>query len=287
MSLVVVQDLCLSYGPKVLFDNADLNSGPMDRVGLGGANGTGKSSLMKILAGAAQPDSGELRFRRNTRVGYLPQEIATPAEGSLLEAVMRGVPGRDELDQELSAVEEALQAEPEGEEALQLAQQLADLHEARDSFEERFGQHRAERILTGLGFSERDFGKGLSQLSGGWRMRAALASLLLQDPDLLLLDEPTNHLDVPTLLWFDDFLRRSRKALVLISHDRDFLNRQIEKVISLEVEGLRTYAGNYDQYKRQRAEELEQLRARAEKVAARRAELEAFIERFGAKASKA
>lgn len=287
MSLVVVQDLCLAYGPKVLFDNADLNIGPVDRIGLVGANGTGKSSLMKILAGAAQADSGGLRFRRNTRVGYLPQEIATPAEGTLLEAVMRGVPGRDELDAQLAQVSQALEAQPEGEDALELAQQLADLHEARDSFEERFGQHRAERILTGLGFLERDFGKGLGQLSGGWRMRAALASLLLQDPELLLLDEPTNHLDVPTLIWFDDFLRRSRKALVLISHDRDFLNRQINKVISLEVEGLRTYSGNYDQYKRQRAEELEQLRARAEKVAARRAELEGFIERFGAKASKA
>jgi len=287
MSLVVVQDLCLSYGPKVLFDNADLNIGPLDRIGLVGANGTGKSSLMKILAGASQADSGELRFRRNTRVGYLPQEIATPAEGTLLGAVMSGVPGRDELDAELASVSAALEAPLEGDEALELAQQLADLHEARDSFEERFGQHRAERILTGLGFQERDFQKSMGQLSGGWRMRAALASLLLQDPDLLLLDEPTNHLDVPTLIWFDDFLRRSRKALVLISHDRDFLNRQINKVVSLEVEGLRSYSGNYDQYKRQRAEELELLRARAEKVAARRAELEAFIERFGAKASKA
>ncbi len=118
-------------------------------------------------------------------------------------------------------------------------------------------------------------------------MRAALAGLLLQDPDLLLLDEPTNHLDVPTLAWFDGFLKRSHKALVLISHDRDFLNRQIDRVASLEVEGLRTYAGNYDEYKVQRAEELEQLHAKAARQEARRAELEAFIERFGAKATKA
>ena len=108
---------------------------------------------------------------------------------------MRGVPGRDELDAQLAQISQALEAQPEGEDALELAQQLADLHEARDSFEERFGQHRAERILTGLGFGERDFGKGLGQLSGGWRMRAALASLLLQDPELLLLDEPTSSVE--------------------------------------------------------------------------------------------
>jgi ATP-binding cassette subfamily F protein 3 len=220
-------------------------------------------------------------------VGYLPQEIPVPPEGNVLEAVMRAVPGREALEAEIAQVSAALEQSPEGEDALELAQQLADLHEERDSFDERFGQHRAERILAGLGFKPETFAKGMGELSGGWRMRAALATLLLQDPDLLLLDEPTNHLDIPTLTWFDDFLRRSRKALVLISHDRDFLNRQIDKVVSLEVEGVRSYPGNFDQYKRLRADEMEQLRARAEKVAARRAELEAFIERFGAKATKA
>jgi ATP-binding cassette subfamily F protein 3 len=287
MSLVLAQDLSLSFGPKTLFEDASFSIGPTDRIGLVGANGTGKSSLLKILAGTVHADEGTLRFRRNARLGYLPQEIAAPAEGTLLESVLRAVPGRDELDGEIAGVEEAIGQETDEAEQLALAQQLADLHEARDHFEERFGKHRAERILVGLGFKERDFGRTVAELSGGWRMRGALAGLLLQDPDLLLLDEPTNHLDVPTLTWFDDFLRRSNKALVLISHDRDFLNRQISRVISLEVEGLRSYAGSYDHYKVQRREEIEQLKARAERVEARKAELEAFIERFGAKASKA
>jgi len=156
-----------------------------------------------------------------------------------------------------------------------------------DEFESRFGRRHAEQILVGLGFRRADLDRQVAELSGGWRMRAALAGLLLQDPDLLLLDEPTNHLDVPTLVWFDAFLRASRHALVLISHDRELINRQVGKIWALEVEGLRTYPGNYDQYRRQRAEELEQLRARAERVDRRRAELEAFIERFGAKATKA
>jgi ATP-binding cassette subfamily F protein 3 len=205
----------------------------------------------------------------------------------VVEAVLSTVPGRDSLEARLKSTETALAAAPDEETQLELAQALADLHTELDHFEEHYGRHHAERILKGLGFREADLAKPTGALSGGWRMRAALAGLLLQDPDLLLLDEPTNHLDVPTLTWFDDFLRRSNKALILISHDRDFLNRQVKRVLSLEIEGLRSYVGNYDTYKRQRAEEMEQLKARAAKVEARRAELQAFIDRFGAKATKA
>src|SRR5205807_1783450 len=153
--------------------------------------------------------------------------------------------------------------------------------------EDLYGRHRAEEILSGLGFAQASFAKPARELSGGWRMRAALAALLLQDPELLLLDEPTNHLDVPTLEWFDAFLRRSRKALVLVSHDREFLDRQIDRILSLEPEGLRAYSGNYEVYLAQRSAEEEQLGARAEKQEQRRAHMLAFIERFRAKATKA
>jgi ATP-binding cassette subfamily F protein 3 len=287
MSLVIAQDLCLSYGKKVLFDNDSFTLGPKDRVGLVGANGTGKSSLMKILAGVYPPDSGTVQYSRRARAGYLPQEIAGLPEGTVVEAVMSTVPGRDALEARLKETEAALAVAIDEDDQLELSQSLADLHAELDDFENRYGKHHAERILKGLGFKDTDLAKPTSALSGGWRMRAALAGLLLQDPDLLLLDEPTNHLDVPTLAWFDEFLRRSNKALVLISHDKDFLNRQINRVVSLEVEGVREYAGNYDDYKRLRAEEKELLKARAEKVEARRAELQGFIDRFGAKATKA
>jgi len=287
MSLVIAQGLCLSYGKKVLLDNAAVTIGPQDRVGLVGANGTGKSSLMKILAGVSPPDAGTVKYSRKARAGYLPQELIGLPSGNLVDAVLSTVPGRDALQARLQATEEALSEAQDEAEQLECAQSLADLHAELEHFEERFGRHHAERILVGLGFQERDFGKSTTALSGGWRMRAALAGLLLQDPELLLLDEPTNHLDVPTLTWFDDFLRRSRKSLLLISHDRDFLNRQVNRVLSLELEGLRSYAGNYEDYKRQRAEEVEQLRARAERQAAKRAEVQEFIDRFGAKATKA
>lgn len=287
MSLVIAKELNLAYGKKVLLDGTSFSIGPTDRIGLVGPNGTGKSSLLKILALVQAPDSGTLTIRRKTRISYLPQEIASLPTGSVVDAVLSAVPGRDELEAQVESLQSALEAASEEAEQLELSQSLSDLHAELDHFEERHGRHHAQRILAGLGFTERDLDKPTSALSGGWRMRAALAGLLLQDPDLLLLDEPTNHLDVPSLTWFDGFLRRSQKAMVLISHDRDFLNRQVGRILSLEVEGLRSYVGNYDQYKRLRAEELEQLTAQAGRQEAKRAELQGFIDRFGAKASKA
>jgi ATP-binding cassette subfamily F protein 3 len=287
VSLVASRDLCLAYGPKVVLDRAAFAIGPKDRIGLVGANGTGKSSLMRILAGELHPDSGELVVRRGARAGYLPQDVAALPDLPLVEAVLSTVPGRASLEARLAQAEAALATASEAAEQLELSEALAELHEELEHFDEHFGRHRAERILGGLGFAADDLGRPSRTFSGGWKMRAALAGLLLQDPDLLLLDEPTNHLDVPTLEWFDAFLRASQKALVLVSHDREFLNRQIDRVLALEPEGLRGYAGDYDDYKRLRASEEERLEAQAKRQAAKRAQLEEFIERFGAKNTKA
>jgi ATP-binding cassette subfamily F protein 3 len=287
VSLVAAKDLSLAFGPKVVLDRAAFSIGPQDRIGLVGANGTGKSSLLRILAGEAAPDSGELVVRRGARAGYLPQDVASLPDLPLVDAVLSTVPGRTTLEARLAQTEAALAAAGEAAEQLELSQALAELHEELDHFEEHFGRRRAERILSGLGFAAEDLERPAHTFSGGWKMRAALSGLLLQDPDLLLLDEPTNHLDVPTLEWFDAFLRGTRKALLLVSHDREFLDRQIGRVLALEPEGLRSYAGDYDDYKRQRAGEQERLEAQARRQAAKRAQLETFIERFGAKATKA
>jgi ATP-binding cassette subfamily F protein 3 len=287
MSLVSARDLSLAFGADVLLDGASFAIGPHDRIGLVGPNGTGKSSLLRILAGERPADGGALVFRRGARLGYLPQDVSSLPEGTIVEAVLSSVPGRDALQARLLATEAALAESRSDDERLELAEELAELHDEVAHFEEHFGRHRAERILGGLGFAADRLDSPTRALSGGWRMRAALAGILLQDPDLLLLDEPTNHLDVPTLAWFEDFLRGTRKALVLVSHDRLFLNRQIGRVLSLEPEGIRSWVGDYDDYRRLRAEEEVQLVAKAARIEARRAQLEGFIERFGAKNTKA
>ncbi|HZR10188.1 MAG TPA: ABC-F family ATP-binding cassette domain-containing protein [Myxococcales bacterium] len=287
MSLLHARGLSLRYGPKVLLDDASFALGHHDRVGLIGPNGSGKSSLMKILAGALEPDGGSVQLVRRARAGYLPQELSELPPGSVIEGVLASVPGRTWLQSRIAAAEVALSQATSEDEQVELGGELAELHEELAHHDELYGRHRAEEILSGLGFAVTGYARPASELSGGWKMRAALAALLLQDPELLLLDEPTNHLDVPTLEWFDAFLRRSRKALLLVSHDREFLDRQIDRVLSFEPEGLRSYAGDYERYLELRAQEEEHLVAQAEKQARRRAQMEAFIERFRAKATKA
>ena len=287
MSLLLARDLSLRYGDKVLFDRASFVLGARDRAGLIGPNGSGKSSLLKIVAGQLEPDGGQIQLVRKARAGYLPQELAELPPGSILDGVLASVPGRTQLEARIAAAQAALDAARTEGEQVELGGELAGLHEDLAHHDERYGRHRAEEILTGLGFPPSRLNRPAAELSGGWRMRAALAALLLQDPELLLLDEPTNHLDVPTLEWFDETLRRSRKALVLVSHDREFLDRHVSRVLSLEPEGLRTYPGNYEDYLAARAAEEEQLAVRAERQQKRRAQTLAFIERFRAKATKA
>ena len=287
MSLLHARGLSVRYGPKVLLDGASFALGHHDRAGLIGPNGSGKSTLLKILAGQIEPDGGAVQLVRKARAGYLPQELSELPPGSILDGVLASVPGRSWLQARLAAAEAALAQAATEEEQVELGGELAELHEQLAHHEELYGRHRAEEILGGLGFAGPELLRPASELSGGWKMRAALAALLLQDPELLLLDEPTNHLDVPTLEWFDSFLRRSRKALLLVSHDREFLDRQIDRVLSLEPEGLRAYAGNYERYLELRAAEEERLAAQAEKQSRRRAQMQAFIDRFRAKATKA
>ncbi len=287
MSLLHARGLSVRFGPKILLDEVSFALGHHDRVGLIGPNGSGKSTLMKILAGRLEADGGSFQLVHKARAGYLPQELSELPPGSLIDGVLGSVPGRSWLESRIVSVEAALPAAATEEEQVELGGELAELHEELLHHEELYGRHRAEEILSGLGFSQQAMSQPAAQLSGGWKMRAALAALLLQDPELLLLDEPTNHLDVPTLEWFDNFLRRSRKAMLLVSHDREFLDRQIDRVLSFEPEGLRSYAGNYERYLELRAEEETHLVAQAEKQQRRRAQMEAFIERFRAKASKA
>jgi ATP-binding cassette, subfamily F, member 3 len=287
MSLIVLEQACLSFGGKTILADLNLRIGEQERIGLVGPNGTGKSTLLKILCGRQGLDSGHVRYSRHCRIGYLPQDVLEVGGTTILASVLGTVPGRTEVEEQLQRAEGALETTEDPEEQLRLARTLSTLHERLERFETFYSTSRAASILFGLGFREADLERPTVELSGGWKMRAALAGLLFQDPDVLFLDEPTNHLDVPSIAWLDGYLEESKRSLILICHDRTFLNRHIERVISFEPEGVRTYSGNYDDYKEQRAQEEEVLEASARNREREVRELERFVERFRAKATKA
>jgi ATP-binding cassette subfamily F protein 3 len=299
MSLAVFEEVGLAYGKKTLMDGLNLRLGTDDRIGLIGPNGSGKTSLLRLLSGEQVPDYGTIRMARGTRLGYLPQDLAIEGGKGLLEFVRASVPGREQLDGDVAACEAEL-AEAEAKasggdadtpdaqaELMEIVARLAELHERVTHYELHFTEHEAMRILTGLGFAQADKDRDLGELSGGWKMRAVLAALLFQKPDLLLLDEPTNHLDMPSVTWFSDFLKGYKHAFILICHDREFLNEQIRRIISFEPEGVRQYPGDYERYLEARAEEEIILENKAKNLAREREHTEKFINRFRAQANKA
>ena len=287
MSLVTVIDLCLAFPGKDLFNNIVFQVEPGDRIGLVGKNGSGKTTLLRLLAGKNSPDRGEIRITSGARIGYLPQDIGELLSGPLLQAVIDSVPGRVNIREEIKKIKQALKEDRHPRDQESFAIQLAEAHHEMTNLDTRFPSHRAEKILEGLGFKSIDFNKPVSSLSGGWKMRASLGGLLFQEPDLLLLDEPTNYLDIPSVRWLEQFLSDYKGAIMLVCHDRDFLNRQIKRVISLEPEGMKNYKGNYEQYLKSREEEIKGLEARAKNQEQKIKEAKRFIERFRAKATKA
>jgi len=287
MSLVTVYNLSMSFLERDLFLDVGFQVEPNDRIGLVGPNGSGKTTLMRLLVNEMTPDKGEIRVAKGSLIGYLAQDIHETLSGNLLQVTLDAVPDRMRLKNEISATEKTLRAHPGREQETSLAARLAELHQEMADLDIRFPSHTAEKILTGLGFRPEELGMPISSLSGGWKMRAALAGLLYQNPDLLLLDEPTNHLDLPSVRWLDEFLQNYKGALILISHDRDFLNRQIKRTFSFEPQGLRSYTGNYDYYLKAREEDQRTLEAKARNQEQKIKEAKKFIERFQAKATKA
>jgi ATP-binding cassette, subfamily F, member 3 len=291
MSLVVLDEVTLFFADRMIFDAASLRLGHGDRLGLIGPNGSGKTTLLKVIAGEQEIDDGKVTRANGVRIGWLPQDLAIAGGRPLIDMILSSVPGRAELDGRLAAaeaeLEEATRAGADEATLLDAAADIAELHDRIDHFERFFGEHEAMTILAGLGFAPGDETRDIGELSGGWKMRGVLAGLLFQRPDVLLLDEPTNHLDMPSVAWFSQFLLRWNRCFLLISHDREFLNEQISRVVSLELEGVRTYPGNYEKYLEQRAEEETILAGKAKNLAAERERLTSFINRFRAQANKA
>ena len=287
MSLVTVIKVSLSFFERQIFNQMGLQVNPGDRIGLVGRNGSGKTTLLRIIKGEIAPESGEVRIAKKSRIGYLPQDIHEAISGSLLQSLLESIPGRADLENKLKEVEHALKTDPDKQNQAKSGEKIATIHQDLNRLDLEFPRHEAEKILIGLGFETADFIRPVASLSGGWKMRAALATLLYQKPDLLLLDEPTNHLDIPSVRWLVEFLQNFKGALILVSHDREFLNKQVNRIVSFETEGMRSYKGNYDFYLKAREEEVRSLEARAKNQEQKIRDAKRFIERFRSKATKA
>ncbi len=271
-----------TYGERVLFSDATLQVNRQDRVGLVGPNGAGKTTLLSIILGQDIPDEGKVTFERGVSMGYLPQENAPAGDETVIELAAGIVPEYVKLRRILKAWDsdhpvEALHPE--------------DIH---DDVHDRFNQlggyrleAKARQILAGLSFREKDFERPALEMSGGWVMRAHLARLLTQEPDLLLLDEPTNHLDLEALLWFQGYLKAYPGAILVISHDREFLNELVGSIVEIRQSRLIRYRGNYDDYLEQREAHEQQLLAAYKHQEREIARLMEFVNRFRAKNTKA
>jgi ATP-binding cassette subfamily F protein 3 len=287
VSLVSIIKASVFFPEKDLFQDVGIQIEQGDRIGLVGPNGAGKTTILRLITGEMEPDRGEVRISKGVRIGYLPQDVQEGMKGGLLEAVVNSVPDLVSLRDEVYKTQSLLENEADPQEQGRIAHKLAELHQRLQFLDQQYPRHQAEKILVGLGFSQDDFSSPISSLSGGWKTRAALASLLHQKPDLLLMDEPTNHLDIPSVRWLEQYLKEFKGAIVLVSHDRRFLNSQVKRIIGFEPEGLRFYTGNYDQYLKAREEEERALEARAANQEQKLKEAQRFIERFKAKSSKA
>jgi ATP-binding cassette subfamily F protein 3 len=281
-------DISVQFGGRYLFRDCSFHIGPHDRIGVVGSNGTGKSTLLKILDGAVEPESGRIDKARYVTVGYLPQEGMHSTGRTLFEEAQSVFARVLELQERLASVQKSLEtADPAGSEAAELVAIMGDLqHQLEESDAFRISA-KVEKILMGLGFTERDFTRRTDEFSGGWQMRIALAKLLLLQPSLLLLDEPTNHLDLESLAWLEGFLASYEGAVMLVSHDKRFLNTLTRRTFELSLGVFAEYTGNYDAYLEARAERRE-LQLKAFKNQQQRIrQTERFIERFRYKATKA
>ena len=276
------------YGPKILFENADWLVTPNERAGLVGANGTGKSSLLKVLAGIEGLDSGSVATQKGVTLGYLPQEGLSLSGRSVFAECMTVFDDLRALEDEQEQLAHRMsELDPDSPEYGQVADRF---HNAESEFRARDGyavEAQAGIVLSGLGFPQRDWKRRTEEFSGGWQMRIALAKLLLAKPNLLLLDEPTNHLDLEARNWLEQYLAAYPYAVVLVSHDRYFLDVTVRKIVELWNKGLHFYTGGFTRYEQQRDERRAQLQAAYDNQRDRVKQLEAFINRFRYQATKA
>ena len=282
--LAGLQNATFEFGARVIVENATWHIQPGERIGLIGYNGTGKSTLLKLLVGEYQVSAGTVERSRSTSVGYLHQDLLSfDTEDSILEVALGAFENILKLEKEIEEI--GIELEKTGDEKT-LHLYSDKLHEL-----ETLGgyniHHKTEEVLQGLGFSNSDLKRPYKEFSGGWRMRVLLAKMILQQPDLLLMDEPTNHLDLPSIEWLEKYLLHYQGSVVIVSHDKYFLNRMVNKIVELYQQELHIYSGNYDFYEKEKIVRMELQQKAFENQQDYIRQQERIVEKFRAKASKA
>ncbi|ACU03481.1 MULTISPECIES: ABC-F family ATP-binding cassette domain-containing protein [Pedobacter] len=282
--MISINDLTFLLGSRALYDEADWHIKPGERIGLIGANGTGKSTLLKIIVGEYAPSSGTISMSKDLKIGYLNQDLLSyDSHHSILHVAMEAFERQNQLHDEI----EALLKKIETDYSEEVLNKLSDKQQEFEALDGYNIEYRANEILAGLGFSTQDQHRPLNTFSGGWRMRVMLAKILLQTPDILLLDEPTNHMDLPSIKWLETYLLSFEGAIVIVSHDRYFLDKVVNKIVESRKGKLTPYAGNYTFYLEEKALRGEIQKGEFKNQQAKIKQEERLIERFRAKASKA
>lgn len=282
--MIRLESLSKSYPDGELFSNVNIFLKRGMRAGLVGPNGSGKTTLLRLMLGKESPDAGSVQKDRSITIGYLAQDILAGTDRSILEEVLAAYPEVREIEGKMLTLSNAIADDPEN------MEWVNELGEAQNRFEALGGwtlEEKAKKILSGLGFSDDKFTEPMEVFSGGWRMRVALASILLQEPDILFLDEPTNHLDLEATIWLESFLADWKGGMVMISHDREFLDRSVNHILEIDLKKITLYHGNYSKYKDDKALRMEQHRNAYQNQQKQIKDTERFIERFRYKNTKA
>src|ERR1700761_8912210 len=283
--LAGLQNVTFEFGARVIVKNATWHIQPNERIGLIGYNGTGKSTLLKLFAGEYSPSEGTVERSRSTTIAYLHQDLRSfDTNGSILEVAMTAFERVLQLEKEIDDLGNELEKDHENNDLLH---RYTDALHEMDTLDGYTIQNRTEEILQGLGFANTDLGRPFRDFSGGWRMRVLLARMILQKPDLLLLDEPTNHMDLPSIEWLEKYLQHYQGSVIIVSHDKYFLNRMVTKIVELYQRELHVYNGNYSYYETEKVQRVELQQRAFENQQDYIRQQERFIERFRAKASKA
>jgi ATPase subunit of ABC transporter with duplicated ATPase domains len=275
------------YGRQVLFVDASFQLNPGEKVGLVGPNGSGKTTLFRMIVGEESPDEGEVSVPKKTTIGYFRQDVEEMAGRSVIDEAILGSGRAGDLHHELERLQHDMADPAKGDDLDRILTRFGEVQEEYDHLGGYALEAQAREVLHGLGFDDERIDGDVGELSGGWKMRVAMARVLLGRPDVLLMDEPTNHLDIESIIWLEDFLKSLDGALLMTSHDREFMNRIVSRIAEIDGGEITTYSGNYDFYERERAIRDANREAAYARQQAMLAKEQRFIERFAAHAAKA